>query len=172
MKNFIKAILFAMVLVTSMLVTSVSANEFQVFSSFTKKIEIDSNSNSNFKKIYYGKAEEFYKNPSKYLNEANIKQITTYSLQSITNGVNSLAAGGTGKGGLIGLAGIAIISIGEVGYNWIISDNEYIYLSLVTNTKGEQTLIYTLIVANSSIDDDEGESLALADQKKLIRKIK
>ena len=147
------------------LVSFLNANEIQVFSSLTKKIEIDSS--CDFEKIYYGEAEEFYKNPSKYLNEASIKNASTYGMQAMSNGIKSLSAGGTGQGGLIGLASVAVVSLGEMSFNWIVSDNEYIYISVATNTKGEQTLIYTLIVANNSLDDKEGESLALADQKKL-----
>jgi len=143
------------------------ANEIQIFSSFNKKIEL--NKESTFKKIYYGSAEKFYANPSKYLSKKDLKRTATYGLESVETGIKSISAGGNGKGGLIGLASVVVVSIGKAGYNWIVKDNEYLYISLITNSKGEQALCYTLIVANDSISKSEGETLALTDQKKYIK---
>jgi hypothetical protein len=150
----------------ALLALTLSANEIQVFSS-KADIDIKVTQKSVFTKVYYGSAKEFYANPKKYLNDKTVKSAATFGLASVGIGAVSLAGGGSGKAGLYGLAGTAIASIGVMSYNWITSDNEYIYISTLTNPDGKTTLVYTLIVANNFISDKEGETLALANQKKL-----
>jgi hypothetical protein len=154
-------------------VISIYANEIQVFNSNSMHIELDSK--SKITTIYNGSLEDFYKNSkeiieskvvtSAIMNGMHSAAMTSNSTGNLYNGsnidINQITAGGVGA-----LAGYALGS----GVTWVISDNEYISVSVVVNSKGEPTMIKTLIVANNSISNEEVSDIGKKALKKLINK--
>jgi len=152
---------------------SLMANEIQVFSTNTMQIELDSN--SKITNIYNGSLEDFYKNSkaiiegpkvtNAIINGMHSAAMTATTTGNIYNGtnvqVNQIISGGIGA--LVGLG------IGY-GVSWIVSDNEYISISVVVNSKGESTMIQSLIVANNSISEEEISDLGIKALNKLILK--
>ncbi len=156
-------------ILTMLLAVSIAnANEIQVFNSNTMDIELDKN--TTFDKIYQGKLEDFYKNSQAIFttyaaSQAAAEGVLVGSLNSHiadTGNVNTdyLAAGAIGA-----LAGYAIGGT----ISWFISDNQYIYISKATNSKGESTMIQTLIVANNFLMDSSIEEKALEARQALIK---
>lgn len=145
---------------------SLFANEVQVFSSKTLPIAIDPG--SKVEKLFYGTSEEFSKEQAEIMKSITLKNGATYGLQA-TGATLQGATTGDVKGGVIGLASVAAVTLGKMGYDYFTADNDYVYLSLVTNSNQQQTMIYTLIVANNSLSDEEGEKIAEADQQTLFK---
>lgn len=155
------------------------ANEIQVFTSNTMHIELDSN--SKIEKLYFGKSEDFYKNQAEIVKDIqkNTKsalfQGTTTALYASSGEIAKAAvAGGTGGVNPLG-AGIAIGGmLAVVGtkavYDWARQDNEYIMLSRAVNSAGEETLLYTMIVANNAVSDEEGVEIGMNNIKSKFAK--
>lgn len=144
--------------------TILSANEIQVFTSNTMHIAIDKD--AKVTPLYFGPANEFYKNRKDYLAKLNAKTektAATYGLMSLTNVAQGIGTGSNAdlKGGAIGLASIAVISLSKATYDAITADKEYLFLSKVINSAGKETYIYTLIVANDSITKEEASKIAI-----------
>lgn len=147
MKNILLSTIFAVVSVAS-------ANEIQTFTTNTLHIELDKN--TKFVNVYNGTLANFYENSSKILNS---KEVLSVGVNGAYKGALNSGFSANGQvnsdfasAGAIGaLAGYALGS----GVTWVISDNEYLSISKATNTKGEVTLLQTLIVANNSISDNE-----------------
>ena len=136
---------------------SLSANEIQVFSSQTNGIAVDGQ--SSFEKLYYGPAADYYEDPAKYLNPTTLAQASFRGLASRQGAIKEGAKGSA--------LPVAAMSPGKTAFEWSGTDHNYLYVSMVTNRKGEQSIAYTLIVSGDVISDPDGEALALADQKKL-----
>ena len=130
------------------LVALISANEIQVFTTNTMDIPVDKK--SKVETVYQGEYEEFMKNPATHFAAAAV----TGAAIGVT-GNNSLSTvsnlASAGAGALGGLAGYAL----GKGVIWFISDNQYLSIYKVTNSKGEVTLLQMLIVANNSLSDSE-----------------
>ena len=152
---------------------NIYANEIQVFSANTMHIKLDSK--TKVTEVYNGTLEDFYKN-SKDIIESKVvtsaitdgmhsAAMTSNSTGNLYNG-SSVDASQIAAGGIGALAGYALGS----GITWIISDNEYISVSVVVNSKGEYSLIQTLIVANNSITNSEVKKLGKKALKNLIEK--
>lgn len=143
MRIFILSIVF-------FLANSLYANEIQTFTSYVYPIKIDAN--SSIEKIFMGEASEYYENSNKYLSAKGVKDkhskkvAATYGLQSALHG-----------GGAIGFISTGIIVGAKMGYDYFVEDNEYLVVSLITNSDGNSTLAYTLIVANNSLSKNELE---------------
>jgi hypothetical protein len=135
-----------------------TANEIQVFSSQTNRIDIDAG--SSFEKLYFGTAKGYSKAPEKYLNAKTMVRASARGLQKA--GVSPAERSSAKK-----FIPVTAEAPGKTLFDWNSTDHDYIYVSLVTNTKGEQTLAYTLIVAEKPVKKADGEALAVADQKKL-----
>lgn len=159
MKKIILSLLFTMI-------ATLSANEIEVFSTNTLNIVLDRN--TTFKKIYMGKYTDFIKNANSIFNAKN----------AIFAGISGSLFGATaisqsnvdikasvGAGALGALAGYAIGS----SVKWFISDNEYVYISLAKNSKGESTLIQTLIVANNFLLDSTIEKISIDARQSLLK---
>jgi len=155
------------------LTISLLANEIQVFSTNTMHITLDKN--SKITNIFNGELNDFYKNSEKILKSKEVAEAIAngihqsamyannagnlYNGQSIN--VNQIVSGGIGA-----LAGYAI----GKSLQWVVSDNEYVSVSVVTNSKGETTLIETLIVANYSISNEKVKEIGKNEIQKMIKK--
>jgi len=152
------------------LTASLFANEVQVFTSNTMHISIDKD--AKVTPLYFGPAYEFYNNRAEHLKQINAatkKNAATYGLMSLGNVAQGVGTGSTAdlKGGAIGLASVAVISLTKMAFDSFTADNEYLYLNRVVNTKGEETYIYTFIVANDSITQEEANEIAINELQKL-----
>ena len=152
---------------------SLLANEIQVFSTNTMHITLDKN--SKVTNIFNGELNDFYKNSEKILKSKEVAETITNGIHqsamyannagNLYNGhginANQMIAGGVGA-----LAGYAIGS----GITWAISDNEYVSVNVVTNSKSETTLIETLIVSNYSISNKKVKEIGQKEIQKIIKK--
>ena len=142
------------------------ANEIQVFNTNTMRINLDSN--TKFEKVYMGKYSDFMENAQSIL---STKEVILASASgaligaSMSQAASSDLAANAGAGAAGALVGYAIGS----GFKWIINDNEYVYISLATNSKGESTLIQTLIVANSFLYDSTIEEMGIEARQSLLK---
>lgn len=166
MKTFITKIAMILALAT----TVVSANEIQVFSSNTMHVAIDND--VKVTPLYFGPAAEFYKNRKDYLQKLNAKTektAATYGLMSLTNVAQGVGTGSTVdmKGGALGLASVAVISLFKAAFDSITADKEYLFLNKVVNGNGEETFIYTMIVANDPITQEEASKIAINEISKM-----
>jgi len=156
-----------------LIVINVYANEIQVFTTNTMHIKLDSK--TKVTEVYNGTLEDFYKNSEKIIESKTVTSaiangmhsaaMTSNSTGNLYNG-SSVDASQIASGGIGALAGYALGS----GITWIISDNEYISVSVVVNSKGESSLIQTLIVANNSISNSEVKELGEKELKNLLEK--
>jgi len=150
------------------LVSMVSANEIQIFTTNTMHIALDKE--TKFVNIYNGTLANFYENSSKILNS---KEVLSVGVNGAYKGALNTDFSANGQvnsdfasAGAIGaLAGYALGS----GVKWVISDNEYLSISKAINTKGEATLLQTLIVANYSISDNDIKTTGENARLKLIK---
>lgn len=129
------------------------ANSTQVFVSNTMHIELDSN--TNYEKVFLGTKEDFYKESNNIFKSELVQQAAVASSLSAVAaaGANGSFKGLDSNGGLIG-AGLILGAVGAIKtYEYIVSDNEYVYVATATNSKGEKSLIYSLIVSNYSLND-------------------
>jgi hypothetical protein len=138
-------------------VTTLSANETQVFSSQTNPIALGAS--SNFEKLYYGSAELFCEAPAKYVNTTTLKTASERGMKAIQIPHSSEA--------VKMLASTQSVMPGKIFFDQNTTDHHYIYVSVATNNKGDQTVVYTLVVSKNKLQTPEGEALAIADQKKL-----
>lgn len=166
-------------LIVAALAVSAFANEIQVFTSNTMHIKLDSN--SQIEKLYFGKSEDFYKNQAEIVKDIqhNTKsalfQGTTTALYASSGEIaKNIAAGGSGSfdsnAGLIGIGAMVAIAGGKAIYDLARQDNEYIMLSRAVNSAGEETLLYTMIVANNAVSDEEGVEIGMNNIKSKFAK--
>jgi len=168
-KTIISTLLFASLL---------SANEIQVFTTNTKHIKLDKN--TKIAQVAYCAIGKECKNLIDE-NSLNGKFITTsaaFSAVTASTGAivdnNIAGAGGADilAGGIGSLAGIAIGATGlwvKSQFKSLSKDNEYIVSSLAKNSKGEETLLMTLIVTNDEITEVNAIELASINQNKLLK---
>lgn len=161
-------------LIFTALAISAIANEIQVFSSNTMHIDLDSG--SKIEKVFFGKKEDFAKNQEQITKDlksnlgAAVFQGSVTTLQASTGEMAKSAVAG-GVGGVNPIMAVAAIGImaGAAGtraiYDSVREDHEYIMLSTAVNSKGENTLLYTMIVANNAISDEEGIELGMKNIK-------
>lgn len=166
-------------LIVAALAVSAFANEIQVFTSNTMHIELDSN--SKIEKLYFGKSEDFYKNQADIMKD--IQQNTKSALFQGTVTALYASSGEIAKGAVAGGAGginplgagiavggmLAVVGTKAV-YDWARQDNEYIMLSRAVNSAGEETLLYTMIVANNAVSDEEGVEIGMNNIKSKFAK--
>jgi hypothetical protein len=165
MRKVLKVLLSSLALAASLF-----ANEIQVSTSNTMHISIDKD--AKVTPLYFGPSQEFFKNRKDYLqklNDATAKNATTYSLMALGNVAQGAGTGSTAdlKGGAIGLASVAVISLTKYAFDSITADNEYLFLSKVVNDNNEETYIYTMIVANDSISEEEANKIAVNEIQKM-----
>jgi hypothetical protein len=163
-----KVILSMFMLLT--LVLPAMANEIQLFTSNTMHIELDSN--TKIEKVFFGESEDFYKQYKDIMQTDMVQKAAFHGALSATA---VAASRGTFKNlnsnnGLAGVAAIAAFTVGKITYDWATSDNEYVLVTIATNSAGEKTMLQTMLVTNYSVDLEEGEKLAMANQLKLITK--
>jgi len=111
---------------------SVFANATQTFVSNTMHIDLDND--TKYEKVFIGTKEEFTKQAKEVLSQDTVKNAAMASVLSV-GAVG--ASRGTFKdiskgGGLIGVVAIATITAGMAAYNYIVSDHEYLYVSIAT----------------------------------------
>ncbi len=146
-------------MLTILLGATLMANEIQIFTKNTMEIELDPKTVSE--KIYMGKYSDFMKDPAGNLSKgftqaaANGAFMGALNSTSTINQAGKIDSGNIAAGGLGALAGYAIGS----GAKWFMADNEYVYISLSVNSKGEKTMIQTLIVANNFLTDSTIEEI-------------
>ena len=150
------------------------ANEIQVFSTNTMHIELDSS--SKIEKVFFGKKEDFAKNQEQIAKDLKsnlgsaVFEGSMGTLQASTGEMAKHAVGG-GVGGVDPLMAVAAIGIMATAagtravYDYAREDHEYIMLSTAVNSKGENTLLYTIIVANNAISNEEGIELGMKNIK-------
>ena len=158
---------------------SVMANEIQVFTSNTMRIDLDKN--STLIEIIYCKTgakcvDLVKKDPETgnvlmngfaYHSAVAVGSDTLKSSSSMSHSsVSNVQAGAVGA-----LAGLAVVSsvyfIHDI-WSGFTKDYEYIISSYVKNSLGEETLLATLIVSNDELSDKEAKKIAFEDQKKLL----
>lgn len=135
------------------------ANSTQVFISNTMQIELDSD--TVYEKVFLGTKEDFYKESESLYNSKLIQESAVASSMSViaAAGANQSFSKLDMNGGLIG-AGLIIGVVGSIKtYEYIVADNEYVYVSTATNSKGEKTLVYGLIISNYSLNDSSLEKV-------------
>jgi len=167
-------------LMFSALAIAAMANEVQVFTSNTMRIELDND--SKIEKLFFGKTKEFYEKQGEILkdlqkNSTSALAIGTIATLQASSGeiAKNIVAGGSGaggvdtNGGLIAIGAMVAIAGGKALFDYAREDHEYMMMSKAINSKGEETLLYTLIVANNSLETQEGEEMALGEQKKLLK---
>ena len=156
------------------------ANEVQVFTSNTMHIELDSD--TKIEKLFFGMTKEFYEKQGEILkdlqkNSASALATGTLATLQASSGeiAKNIAAGGSGlggvdtNGGLMAIGAMVAIAGGKALFDYASEDYEYMMMSKAINSKGEETLLYTLVVANNSLETQEGEEMALGEQKKLLK---
>jgi hypothetical protein len=165
MKKVLTALLSSVTLTATLF-----ANEIQVSTSNTMHIPIDKN--SKVTPLYFGPAQEFFKNRKAYLEKLNAetsKDAATYSLMALGNVAQGVGTGSSVdlKGGAIGLASVAVISLSKWAFDSITADYEYLFLNKVVNSDNQETYIYTMIVANDSITEKEASKIAVNEIEKM-----
>lgn len=157
-------------LIFTALAISAIANEIQVFTSNTMHIDLDSG--SKIEKVFFYTKEDFIKNQdqiAKDLKSATF-QGTMSALQGSTGEMAKHAVGGNVGGAdpitIVASIGAMATVVGvRAIYDWARVDHEYIMLSTATNSKSENTLLYTIVVANNAISDEEGIELGMKNIK-------
>lgn len=161
-------------LIFTALAISAIANEIQVFSSNTMHIDLDSG--SKIEKVFFGKSKDFAKNQEQITKnlKTNLGEATYAGTMATLQGstgemAKSAMAGGTGGVNPIALVASVTIAASAAGiraiYDSAREDYEYTMLSTAVNSKGENTLLYTMIVANDAISDEEGIELGMKNIK-------
>ncbi len=166
--------------ISGALAIAVMANEVQVFTSNTMHIELDSD--TKIERLFFGKTKEFYEKQGEIIKDLKknsasaLMSGTITTLQSSSSEIaKNIAAGGSGlggvdtNGGLMAIGAMVAIAGGKALFDYASEDHEYMMMSKAINAKGEETLLYTLIVANNSLETQEGEEMALGEQKKLLK---
>lgn len=157
-------------MLTILLGATLMANEIQIFTKNTMEVNLDSKTVTE--KVYMGKYSDFMKDPAGNLSKGLVKAAANGAfIGALNNGstamgqagkldLNNLAAGGLGA--------LAAYTVGS-GVKWLIEDNEYVYISLAINSKGEKTMIQTLIVANNFLTDSTIEEIGKKELKAQIK---
>lgn len=134
---------------------SVYANT-QVFISNTMDIKLDKN--TKYEKVFLGTYTDFMNNAKDIIDSDTLKVgLVNTGLATL----NTAANNGTFKhldagGGLIGAGAILAVSLGIAIFgndyeDKSITDKRYVYTALATNSKGEKTTIYGLVVSPSEL---------------------
>ena len=157
----------------AILTFSVFANEIQVFTSNSLHVELDRG--SKIKKMFSGTHDAFKANKSKILNDDLAKGVTAASLNaftSVTSNIGNLAKGTLSEGlqgaGIAAVGSLAVVAV-KIVYDKIVEDHEFMVVSIAVNSKGEKTMLQTLVVSNDDIELEEAEKIALEDQFKEIK---
>ena len=159
MKNIILTLAFSI---------SLFANEVQIFTSNTMQLALDKG--TRIEKVFSGTKEEFYKNRVDILNSDLVKGAAMATLKAYgATATNVGSYNGGIEGGLIGLAASMLVIGGVKTYEYFVADNEYVLISIATNSKGLKTMLQTIVVSNSNIELSEAEVMANADQIKMIK---
>lgn len=151
------------------------ANQTQAFSTTTMPILMDKDTHP--KKLFSGTYEEYGKQFSVIYGNENLKTIgiMTGGASVLLMGNYLLKSGGSVKsfksdGGIVGLA--IVLAVGAVSAAVAVAteDYEYEYVSILTNSKGEKTILETHIVANDKLSQDELDKYGFDSQMEYINK--
>jgi hypothetical protein len=148
----------------SALAISLTANEIQVFTGNSMLIPLDKD--SKFEKVYVGDIQGYAKAQAAH-DAGTIGYVAGMSALAGTS--KNLFQDVKSSGGLVGAAVALVGGAAKVSYDLYNEDHEYAASYLATNSKGEKTTILTYIVSNDSIKDNEVETLALAEHKKIVQ---
>jgi hypothetical protein len=154
-----------------MLAVGVYANEIQVFTTNTMHIPLDPDSKV-VKEVFSGTLEDFYKYSRENLegdfvvtkidNKIMTSEIRSTSSYSVSS-PHGRYGGSNTSSDVVG----AFVAVMDYTISSVVSDNEYVTVNEVKNSKNESTLIQTLIVANNSISDSEVKEISQKAFKKL-----
>ncbi len=144
-------------------IISVYANSVQVFKTNTMHLQVDSN--TKLEKLFVGTMQEYTQRQKEILSSQTIKSAVGESAVTMfrTNASNlgEIAKSGGTSGGLIG-AGLILGMTAVMGAtNYITQDFSYLYLAKGTNADNQETLIYSLIISNNKLENEEIEKLAI-----------
>ena len=163
-----------------MLLSTMHADDIQVFTANTMNIQLDKK--SIIKKVFYGDYESYKNNKKDIDNFSNTKSTAMISSVLVLSGIsnkllqdyaNDLAGKTSNRSGLgtgLIVAGGVIFTVSVLSdiYKYANKDYENIYISVAVNSKGEKTMLKTLIVSNDKLTNKEAENIALEEHKKLI----
>ncbi len=146
--------LLSVLLLSSM---TLMANEIQVFTSNSMHLTLDKG--SKITKVFFGTEEAFKTQAHAYKKAGG----------SIIDGFTSAMSSGSGAIGA-GVGAIAVLATSAAieGYNAAVADNNYVLLSEAIDSKGNKTILKSLVISNDNIPLEEAEELAQEDQNKLI----
>lgn len=142
---------------------SAYANSVQVFTTNTMHLNIDNN--IRLEKLFVGTTEEYDQQAYNILSSDTVKKAVGESALAVVK-ANANTLGSSVKdmkagGGILG-AGIILGMTAVMGaYNYATEDFFYLYLAKAVNENNESTLIYSLIVSNSKLENGEVEKLAI-----------
>ena len=142
---------------------SMYAESVQVFKTNTMHLQVDKN--TKLEKLFVGTMEEYTKRQKEILSSQTIKSAVGESVVTVFNtnasSLSEVAKNGGSSGGLIG-AGLILGMTAVMGAtNYITEDFIYLYLAKGTNVDNQETLIYSLIISNDKLENEEIEKLAI-----------
>lgn len=149
-----------------------ASQQTQAFTSKTTDLKITTE--SKVEKLYSGTYADYAKDyPNIFKDEmARIGIYAGYTATMISAAALASAHtyGGNFKSnnGLVGLAFAAALGAAMATKEAIVADHEYEYLSTVTNSDGQKTVLDTHIVANEEMKPEEVEAYGAEVQKKFI----
>lgn len=154
--------------------TSVLANQLQCFTSKTTDVKITPD--SKMEKLYAGTYKDYANEYANIYSNAKlgyIGQQTAWGSAFIGGSMLIRSAGGynTGndmKAGLISIAVVLVAGAVAAASEAIQRDNEYEYITIITNPNGEKTILDSHIVANYALNPEELEKYAQEEQAKFI----
>ena len=152
------------------LYTFVHANEIQIFTANTMKIKLDTK--TKIKERYCGSLDGFYKNSKKIFAVPTVEGSVKNAVSGAVHAVHFSSATRTSYDPRYILLGAAADLVGygiKNATDYITGDHEYTYVSQALNTKGETTMLETLIVANYELTNDEIKKIGINAQQKLIK---
>jgi len=130
----------------------------QVFTA--NSMHLDLGKGSKVQKVFFGTEEAFIKD-SEAISKATGTVLSTMLGTSHANGAGLT---GAAAGSLFVFAAAGAIE----AYNHIVADHNYILLSVAIDSEGNETMLKTLIISNSSMNLKKAETLAMNDQLKFI----
>lgn len=144
-------------------IISVYANSVQVFKTNTMHLQVDSN--TKLEKLFVGTMQEYTQRQKEILSSQTIKSAVGESAVTMfrTNASNlgEVAKSGGTSGGLIGVGLILGVTAVKGATDYITEDSIYLYLAKGTNVDNQETLIYSLIISNNKLENEEIEKLAI-----------